>query len=86
MLLVRGTVCFRRKRQAKQKSKVTSKTACCFRLGSASVLGAAWARVKQHAKVKWHDSPSSMGTDTYDLGLAESHPYFDKALALVFNY
>ena len=62
---VRGTVCFGKKRQVTQKNTLYSRWHA-LQVGSASVLGA-WARMKQHAQVKWHDSPSSMGTDTHDL-------------------
>ena len=49
----------------KLKNKITCISACCF----SSDLLHFWvrlARVKQHAKVKWNGSPSSMGTEAYD--------------------
>ena len=60
----KGTINFYKRRQVKaEKQNHLQK---CISSGSASFLGAACARVKQHANVKWNGSPSSMGTAAYD--------------------
>ena len=68
MVFGRGSVAFAEEGKSKLKRKITCISACCFSSGSASFLGAACARVKQHAKVKWNGSLSSMSTEAYEQG------------------
>ena len=72
MVFGRGTFSFCRIRRVKAEKQNQLQKCMLPQLGFCFILGAACARVKQHAKVKWNGSPSSMGTEAYDLIFPES--------------
>ena len=64
MVLVRVQSALAEEGKLKLKKQNHLHQCMLLQLGSASLLRL--ARVKQHAKVKWNGSPSSMGTEAYD--------------------